>query len=40
MTAGTRDLRGLVIGFDEVVPALGGAMVRYVNLDNAASVRA
>jgi cysteine desulfurase/selenocysteine lyase len=37
MTAGTRDLRGLVIGGDEVVPALGGAMVRYVNLDNAAT---
>ena len=37
MTARTRDLRGLVIGGDEVVAALGGAMVRYVNLDNAAT---
>ena len=34
MTAGTRDLRGLVIGGDEVVAALGEAMVRYVNFDN------
>ena len=33
MTAGTRDLRGLVIGGDEVVPALGGAMVRYVDFE-------
>ena len=37
MTTGTRDLHGLVIGGHEVVPALGGAMVRYVNFDNAAT---
>ena len=37
MTGGIDDLRRRVIGVDEVVPTLSGSMVRYVNLDNAAT---
>jgi len=33
-------LRDLVIGADEVVPTLSGSMVRYVNLDSAATTPA
>ena len=34
------DLRHHVIGVDEMVPTLDGSMVRYVNLDNAATTPA
>ena len=34
---GMDDLSHLVVGIDELVPTSGGAMVRYVNLDNAAT---
>ncbi len=37
MTGGIDDLRRRVIGGDEMVPTLSGSMVRYVNLDNAAT---
>ena len=31
------NLRGYIIGADELVPTLTGEMVRYVNVDNAAT---
>lgn len=34
------DLRSRIVGFDQKVPLLNGQMVRYVNLDNAASTPA
>lgn len=33
------DLRELIIGIDENVPGVGGMRRRYINFDNAASIR-
>jgi selenocysteine lyase/cysteine desulfurase len=37
---GHLDLRNRVVGYDQLVPLLDGRLVRYVNLDNAASTPA